>query len=89
MKNNSNNSDISKISDIISKLYHLYHLLNYYLNPRVGHHALLAFTHIISQLYHYYARLFLIILSKSAPHLKTHYIMLGLLEIIAIIVIQK
>lgn len=89
MKNNSNNSDISKISDIIYKLYQLYHLLYYYFNPGVGHHAPLPFTHIISQLYHYYVRFFFIIPSKSAPHLKTHYIMLGLLEIIAIIVIQK
>ena len=89
MKNNSNNSDISKISDIISELFHLYHLLHYYFNPGVGPGALLPFEHIITLLYHYYARLFLIIPSKSAPHLKTHYIMLGFLEIIAIIVIQK
>ena len=89
MKNNSYNSDIREISDIICIWFHLYHLLHYYSNSGVGHHALLPFELIISLLYHYYSRLFFIIPPKSAAHFKTHYNMLGLLEIIAIIVIQK
>ena len=70
MKNNSNNSDISKISDIIYKLYQLYHLLYYYFNPGVGHHAPLPFTHIISQLYHYYVRFFFHYSLKKCTTLK-------------------
>ena len=77
------------ISDIIRKLYHLYHLLHYYSNSGVGPGALLPFELIISLLYHYYARLFFIFPQKSAAHFNTHYNMLGLLEIIAIIVTQK
>ena len=62
IENNCNNSDISCISKIIALLFHLCNLYHYYFYSGVGPGALLQREHVITLLYHYYARLNSIIL---------------------------
>ena len=62
IENNCNNSDISEISKIIALLFHLCKLYHYYFYSGVGPGALLQREHVITLLYHYYARLNSIIL---------------------------
>ena len=79
IENNCNNSDISEISKIIALLFHLCKLYHYYFYSGVGPGALLQREHVISLLYHYYARLVFIIPYTKWGVIIRYYDMLFLL----------